>query len=184
VHRKRWNTPPGGAYPPPRQVSWKTASRSIIACGLDETHSSWPDHSGSHAHSGSWPDSMCRAHSAITPIVGFIHTVGTVLTEGMQPTVQLKPTVGIEDLQERPTPACQAAPQTVEHHHLAAHIHHRARCLGNTTSIFMSLRFGRGLAIRVCEEGKTMKKTVAVMMLLAGGLFAAPRVTVGVCSSN
>ena len=29
------------------------------------------------------------------------------------------------------------------------------------------------------KEGKEMKKGIAVMMLLAGGMFAAPRVTVG-----
>jgi hypothetical protein len=41
------------------------------------------------------------------------------------------------------------------------------------------LQIGTGLAIDQDVEGKTMKKGMAVMMLLAGGLFAAPRVSVG-----
>jgi hypothetical protein len=46
--------------------------------------------------------------------------------------------------------------------------------------IFQHLRFGKARAIHPGEEGKKMKKTIAMMMLLAGGLFAAPRISVGI----
>jgi hypothetical protein len=45
-----------------------------------------------------------------------------------------------------------------------------------------SIDCGLAKALHFCiaQEGKTMKKAIAVMMLLAGGMFAAPRITVGV----
>jgi hypothetical protein len=43
----------------------------------------------------------------------------------------------------------------------------------------MELRVGTGLAYLSGVGGKKMKKAIAVMMLLAGSMMAAPRVTIG-----
>jgi hypothetical protein len=64
---------------------------------------------------------------------------------------------------------------------LAAVIHQRENVEQPKPRLFMRLRFGIGLAIpMVARRKETMKKAMAVMMLLAGGVFAAPRVTVGI----
>jgi hypothetical protein len=46
--------------------------------------------------------------------------------------------------------------------------------------IFKHLRSGKAREIHTGEEGKKMKKTIAMMMLLRGGLFAAPHISVGI----
>jgi hypothetical protein len=64
---------------------------------------------------------------------------------------------------------------------LAAHIHRSSVAAMRFCMIFQGLtNWQRACILRGrSKEGKKMKKAIAVMMLLAGGLFAAPRVTIG-----
>jgi hypothetical protein len=58
--------------------------------------------------------------------------------------------------------------------------HQPRRVYGGPAPVFKHLDSGKGRAIDGGKEGKKMKKTIAVMMLLAGGVFAAPRISVGI----
>jgi hypothetical protein len=71
--------------------------------------------------------------------------------------------------------------QVAEQHHVGGAIPPAESTFDRGTPYFQAFADWHGSCFQVGrKEGKKMKKTIAVMMLLAGGMFAAPRIAVGI----